>query len=62
MTSVRGVHGHIGYCACGWEGHLWKTPSKAQAEAKWHYWTDHSKEIAAHKREDESATKSEESF
>lgn len=41
MVSVRGVHGHEGYCSCGWEGLTWKTPGEAQAEARWHFWTEH---------------------
>lgn len=41
MVDVRGVHGHEGYCSCGWVGSTWKEPSKARAEAKWHFWHEH---------------------
>lgn len=41
MTAVRGTHGHEGYCSCGWTGLTWKTPSEANAEARWHFWTEH---------------------
>ena len=41
MTSVRGIHGYQGYCSCCWEGNVWKRLSKAQAEAKWHYYNEH---------------------
>ena len=56
MVNVRGVHGHQGYCSCGWVGLTWATPSKAQAEAKWHLWNEHGSELAARKREDAQAT------
>lgn len=41
MVNVRGVHGHEGYCSCGWVGMTWKNPSQAQAEAKWHFFSEH---------------------
>ena len=56
MVNVRGVHGHQGYCSCGWAGLTWATPGKAQAEAKWHLWNEHGSELAARKREAESTT------
>ena len=55
-VNVRGVHGHQGYCTCGWAGRQWDTPSKANAEAKWHLWDEHGNELAALRREAESAT------
>ena len=42
MVNVRGIHGHQGYCSCGWEGDVWARVSKAQAEAKWHFFHEHS--------------------
>lgn len=41
MVNVRGVHGHQGYCSCGWEGMTWKHVSSAQGEAKWHFFNEH---------------------
>ena len=58
MTNVRGVHGHEAYCGCGWTGMTWKRPGEAQAEARWHYLTEHQDVIAARKREDAQATRS----
>lgn len=49
-TNVRGVHGHEGYCTCGWTGRAWKERSKAVAEARWHLWEIHGGELAARKR------------
>ena len=54
MTNVRGVHGFEGYCACGWYGSMWKEPSAARAEARWHYLSDHQDQIAAVRREEVS--------
>lgn len=57
MTNVRGVHGHQGYCACGWVGMTWADIGKARAEARWHYGNEHDPANAAHEREDVSANR-----
>lgn len=40
-TNVRGIHGYQAYCACGWEGEVWKSWGQAQWEARWHRVNEH---------------------
>jgi hypothetical protein len=35
-TSVRRTYGFEAYCACGWEGKVWKTHREAQLERSFH--------------------------
>lgn len=58
MTNVRGVHGHSGYCACGWTGLIWRTHGEAQSEARWHNYVVHGDGKAALEREEAKATES----
>ena len=35
-TTVRRIYGFEAYCACGWEGKVWKTHREAQLERSFH--------------------------
>jgi hypothetical protein len=35
-TDVRRIYGYQPYCACGWEGHVWKTHRESQLERSFH--------------------------
>ena len=35
-TMVRRIYGYQPYCACGWEGKVWKTHHESQLERSFH--------------------------
>jgi hypothetical protein len=35
-TNTRRVYGYQPYCACGWEGKVWKTHRESQLERSFH--------------------------
>jgi hypothetical protein len=35
-TNVRRTYGFEAYCACGWEGKVWKSHREAQLERSFH--------------------------
>jgi hypothetical protein len=35
-TSTKRVYGFQPYCACGWEGKVWKTHRESQLERSFH--------------------------
>ena len=35
-TTVRRTFGYEAYCACGWEGKVWKTHREARLEQSFH--------------------------
>jgi hypothetical protein len=40
-TDVRRIYGYQPYCACGWEGHVWKTHGESQLERSFHVCEPH---------------------